>query len=120
MLIRFKNKNTAAIISMIEKGKSHGGLPSCIELTVEEAQSIIEEVNSLRSTKDTQHQRYLFAFNNADARLAFLSKELSDEEKFKLLTEWTEGKLTVSFDTIPLKIVITESQGHLKGVHTND
>jgi len=112
MMIRFKNKNTAAIISMIQKGKSHGGLPSVIEVSVDEAQSIIEEINSLRNTKDTQHSRYVFLFNNADARLSFLSRELTDDDKFKLLTDWTKKELVVKFDLIPIEIVIVPTEGY--------
>jgi len=106
---------TAAIISMIEKGKSHGGLPSAIELTVEEAQHIITEINSLRGIAETHHNRFKFKREGGvDARLSFLSRELAEEEQFELLKEWTEQKIEVSFDNIPLKIVIHEEQhGHV-------
>ncbi len=110
MLIRFKNKNTAAIISMIEKGKSHGGIPSCIEVSVDEAQSIIHEINSLRNVSDTQHLRYKFARNGVDSRLSLFSRELSDDERFELLTEWTKGTFKVEFDGIPLNVVMIEAK----------
>lgn len=114
MMIRFKNKNTAAIISMIEKGKSHGGLPLCIEISVEEGQSIIHEINSLRSIPDTQHLRYKFKRGVVDTRLSFIGKDLSRDERFELLTEWTEGKICITFDGIPLQIVIVEApEGHV-------
>lgn len=114
MMIRFKNKMTAAIISMIEKGKAHGGLPSCIEMSVEEAQCIVDEVNSLRGVVDTQHNRYKFVRGSVDARLSFTSKELTPDERFQLLADWTEQLLSVTFDGIPLKIVIVEAEaGHV-------
>lgn len=112
MLIRFKNKNTAAIISMIEKGKSHGGLPSCIEVTVDEAQSIIDEINSLRDLKDTQHNRFKFSRGVVDSRLSFIGKDLSDDERFELLTDWTKQLIEVTFDGIPLKVTMEEIKGH--------
>lgn len=106
MLIRFKNKMTAAIISMIEKGKSHGGLPSCIEISVDEAQSIINEINSLRNELGTQHGYYKITRNGVDARLSLTAKDLTDAERFQFLTEMTEGKIKLVFDGVPLNIVI--------------
>lgn len=109
MLIKFKNKMTMAIIDMITKGKAHGGLPSHIEISAEEATQIIDEINSLRSLKETQHNRYKFTTSGIDARLSLLSKELSKEEKLQILADWTAGKLTITFDSVVLSVVLVSN-----------
>ena len=101
---------TMSLNQMFEQGKKAGGIPLQVELSVEEAQSIIEEVNSLRKTnaalaKLTQY-KFLMADLTTDARLSFTSRDLDDAEKFKLLTQWTEGKICVSYLDIPLYIVL--------------
>ena len=106
MLIRFKNKMTMMIIQMISQGKNLGGLPSHVEISAEEATSIIDEINSLREQKETQHQRYKFSTGGIDARLSVLSRELTKEEKLQLLADWTAGKMTITFDGVQLKVVI--------------
>jgi hypothetical protein len=109
---------TMAIISMIEKGKTHGGIPSVIEISVDEAQHLVQEINSLRGDSELQLERYRFkrlVQSFVDARLSFIAKELSDEEKFKILTEWTEGKIGVFFDGVPIRVVINvdANEGHV-------
>ncbi len=106
MLIRFKNKWTMQIISMISQGKKLGGLPSHIELSPEEATLIIDEINSLRKDKETQHQRYKFTTNGVDSRLMVLGRDLTKDEKLQLLADWTEGKLTITFDSVELRVII--------------
>jgi hypothetical protein len=95
-----------AIVDMITKGKTLGGLPSHVEVSPEEATNLIEEINSLRELKETQHQRYKFQTNGADARLTVLGRELSKEEKLQLLADWTKGTMTITFDGVPLRVVI--------------
>ena len=106
MILRFKNKWTMQIINLIERGKTLGGLPSRLDISVEEAVQLINEINSLRSQPDTQHSRYKFLQGDVDARLAFTGRELSTEEKFNLLTDWTSGKLSVTFDGVPIQILV--------------
>lgn len=107
MQIRFKNKYTMAIIDMITKGKQLGGLPSHIEISPEEATALINEINFLRESKETQHQRYKFMAGIADARLSILGRELTKEEKLQLLADWTSGKMSITFDGVELRVVIT-------------
>lgn len=106
MQIRFKNKYTMAIIDMITKGKVLGGLPSHVEVSPEEATALIEEINSLREQKETQHQRYKFLAGTADARLTVLGRELTKEEKLNLLADWTAEKMTILFDGVSIRVVI--------------
>lgn len=106
MQIRFKNKYTMAIVDMIAKGKQLGGLPSHIEVSPEEATMLIDEINSLREQKETQHQRYKFLTGAADARLTMLGRELSKEEKLQLLADWTAEKMTILFDGVKIRVVI--------------
>lgn len=106
MLIRFKNKMTMAIIQMIKQGQTLGGLPSHIEISADEATHLIDEVNNLRELKDTQHQRYKFFAGPVDTRLTILGRELSREEKLQLLADWTSEKNTITFDGIPIRVVI--------------
>lgn len=110
MLIRFKNKMTMALIQMINQGKQLGGIPSCILVSSDEASQIIDEINSLREQKETQHERYKFQHGSADARLTVLARELSKDEKRHLLDDWAEGKLTITFDDIILNVVILEEK----------
>ena len=94
------------IINMIEQGQKLGGLPAHIELSPEEATLLIDEVNTLRSQKDTQHQRYNIQMGGIVARLKLIGRELSKEEKLQLLADWTSGKMTIAFDGVELRIVI--------------
>ncbi len=94
------------VINLIEKGKQLGGLPSRLDVSVDEALQIINEINSLRAENDTQHNRYRFMRNGVDARLAFTSRELTKEEKFELLTDWTSGRIVVTFDEVPIQILV--------------
>lgn len=107
------------IINMMEKGRQLGGLPSRLDISVEEATQIINEINTLRSESDSQHNRYKFTNNEADARLAFTGRELSDSEKFNLLTEWTKGNVAVSFDGVPVQVLVEipakEQQHYIMG-----
>lgn len=95
-----------AIIQMISQGKSLSGLPSHIEVSPEEATQLIEEINSQREQKETQHHRYKFLSGVVDLRLSVLGRELSKDEKLHLLADWTAERMSITFDGITIKVVI--------------
>lgn len=111
MLIKFKNKYTMMLISMLDKGKALGGMPDVIELSVDEAIMIVNEINALRAEQHSA-QLHLYKFTtdgNIDARMMF-NKDLNDQEKFDIVTNWTKGRLTVAFDGVPLRIIIVADE----------
>lgn len=92
---------------MLEQGKSHGGIPDCIELSPDEAMMLIDEINAVSSDHDAQLHRYKFVTDNdIDARLSFRSNRLTDEQKLNIVADWTKRRMNVSFDGVPLRVII--------------
>lgn len=107
MLLRFENKYAVSLHQLIEKAEKIGGIPSRIEISMCEAMEIIEEINRIRiPCTDNLHNGFTYKQGNSDARLLFIGKHLTVDDMKKLAGAWERGELSVSYEDVPIRIVI--------------
>lgn len=118
MLMKLKNKMTLTLTQLVKKTEKEGGIPSLVEMSIQEGAQLVRELNRMRSDSSIK-KRYTVRTQKdelQDARFALFRKEgIDNTEVESFLRSWHEGSHTVEFDGIPLILVIPKKQAEDPG-----
>lgn len=113
MLMKLQNKMTLSLKQLVKKTKKEGGVPSVVELDIQEASQLLDEINRMRTTEEVRNS-YTIKTEKEDAengRLILYRKGgIGRERRNNFLRAWHEGTYSIYFDEIPLKIVAPKKQ----------
>lgn len=111
MLLKLKNKMTVALEKMLQQSEKLGGVPEKIEITIEEAGEIIEEIKMLKNSDDKVYNgfsivKHEIKNDDGDEQQLTEARLLHTHETSEIVQWWDNGYYQINYRGVPL--VITE------------